>query len=330
MPGILVTGAGGGVGQSIIKALQDSAYTLVAADGEILATGLFAVNRSYRIPYARASDFTSRLLQICRDEGCRLLFPGLDAELGPLAEAREDFQAAGTTVVVSTPQVVALADDKLATARFVAGVGLPAPWTYPLTEVERPLSFPVVLKPRHGGARSQGVFVAADEAQYGRLLESVERERYVAQEWVEGDEYTCGTVCLAARVLGPIVMRRVLRDGDTYRAFVAQDSRIEEGVRHLVESLQPFGACNVQLRLRGGRPCVFEINARCSGTTYARALAGFNEPRMIADYLLGGMEPQYVIREIAVLRYWKELVVDAAEIEDLRTAGRRVGRERRL
>ena len=89
----------------------------------------------------------------------------------------------------------------------------------------------------------------------------------------------------------------------------------------VANALRPFGPCNFQLRLKGGEPWIFEINARCSGTTYARTLAGFNEPRMVADHVLAGTAPAYEIREITVLRYWNEVPVPSERIEGLRERG---------
>jgi hypothetical protein len=39
---------------------------------------------------------------------------------------------------------------------------------------------------------------------------------------------------------------------------------------------------------------------------------------MISDYLLKGIEPKYEIKEQTILRYWKELVVENEEIEDMK------------
>lgn len=125
-------------------------------------------------------------------------------------------------------------------------------------------------------------------------------------------------------------MRRILRDGDTYKAFVERNPRIETHVREVVEALRPFGACNVQLRLKDVAPHVFEINARSSGTTAARVLAGFNEPKSIADYLLRQIEPSFTIREITVLRYWQELAVANDRIEQLTQHRRLTGGEASL
>jgi carbamoyl-phosphate synthase large subunit len=116
-------------------------------------------------------------------------------------------------------------------------------------------------------------------------------------------------------------MRRVLRDGDTYKAFVENNPQLAAHIKTVAEALKPFGACNFQLRMKGGEPYIFEINARHSGTTYSRTLAGFNEPLMIADYLLCGKTPVYRIREISILRYWQELPVENLRIVALQEFG---------
>src|SRR3972149_10288019 len=100
---IAVTGVGGGVGQSIIKSLYNTDYSLVGLDGETLGAGLYAVPRAFKIPYAKDPHYIDRLLDICRSENCKILFPGLDAELPFLSKNIEKFKEIGTTVVVSRP-----------------------------------------------------------------------------------------------------------------------------------------------------------------------------------------------------------------------------------
>ena len=141
---------------------------------------------------------------------------------------------------------------------------------------------------------------------------------FILQEYLDGDEYTCGTVTVGGKCRGAILMKRELRFGDTYKCHAIKDAGISDYLVKLMDSMQPFGACNVQMKLKGGVPCIFEINARCSGTTAARALCGFNEPRMIADYLLKGIEPSFDVREKTILRYWKELEVENHWVESLK------------
>jgi carbamoyl-phosphate synthase large subunit len=116
-------------------------------------------------------------------------------------------------------------------------------------------------------------------------------------------------------------MRHTLRRGETHKCFSVRDERIEACVRDVMELIKPHGPCNVQLRVRDAVPYVFEINARCSATTAAQALCGFNEPLMIADWLTQGVAPRYEIREATVLRYWKELLVDNEDAAELGERG---------
>src|SRR5437879_652633 len=102
---IAVTGVGGGVGQSVIKSFDQTDYEVVGLDAELLGTGLYAVPCSYLIPYANSREYIPKLLEICKKEECKLLFPGLDAELKVLSLNVDKFEAIGTKVIVSSPDV---------------------------------------------------------------------------------------------------------------------------------------------------------------------------------------------------------------------------------
>jgi carbamoyl-phosphate synthase large subunit len=203
------------------------------------------------------------------------------------------------------------------TTQFLKWAGLPAPETFDFQDVldgKATLPFPYILKPKVGGHRSKGVFLIKKQDDLAGLG-YLKPEEFVAQEYIVGDEYTCGSVSFDGECLGVIVMRRILREGDTHKCFVEFNPAIEETVRQVVRHLKPFGPLNVQLRLKDGVPYVFELNARCSGTTGARAISGFNEPVIVADYLTKGVKPVVEIKKTTILRYWKELVVEESRLE---------------
>lgn len=328
---VLVTGVGGGVGQSIIKALQYTPYSVIAIDSERLATGLYTVERGYHGHYADHPQYLQRILQICRRERCALLFPGTDAELSILASQAALIQQAGTIPVVSSPEVIATCDDKLATARFLSANGYPAPITVPFDEAcTASLELPFIVKPRRGGARSRGLHLLKTTRDLDYYLDVLPRGIYVAQEYISGPEYTCGSVNDSGRCLAVIVLRRTLRNGDTYKAFVEKDPLLANFVSRILDQLGPFGPCNVQLRVRDGEPYVFEFNARCSGTTYCRALAGFNEPLLTAELLLRHLPPKPIVKPTTIVRYWKELVVPNDDIAVLEETGATAGPRGRL
>ncbi|MEZ4300873.1 MAG: ATP-grasp domain-containing protein [Polyangiaceae bacterium] len=328
---ILVTGVGGGVGQSICKSLQGSGYRVIGADAGREAAGLYAVDVARMVPSTQSPDYLDRILDICREESVSLAFPGLEPDLFAFSAGAARLREAGIVPVVSTPDIIKTCDDKLLTARFLEKNGFPAPRTVALAGHALPdLPLPFILKPKTGGARSIGVFVIRERDDFDYRVHKLDPDNYIAQELIEGPEYTCGTVNFDGKCHGTIVMRRTLRDGDTYKAFVEEDPELSAYLVRVAEALRPFGACNFQLRKQAGVPYIFEINARCSGTTGARTLAGFNEPKMIADHLLSGIAPSYEIRKIAILRYWKELVVDPARMDTLSTEGRIEGDGSRL
>lgn len=319
---IAVTGAGGGVGQSIIKALNQTDYEIVGMDADSLATGLYSVPIAYKIPKISDPSYIKALLQICTQQECRLLFPGLDTELSVLSQHAELFKKVGTTVIVSRPEVIEVADNKFLTYKELSRNNIPVPKTFILNDYlsnARDIKFPVVIKPLINGSRSFGVstIYSFKELEWLASKKDFKTKDYVIQEMLEGDEYTCGTVNMDGKCWGVIAMKRVLRNGDTYKCFTDYNKDIENTVFKIMAVLKPFGACNVQLRLQNGIPVVFEINARCSGTTGARALAGFNEPKMVADYLLYATKPLFKIKKVSILRFWQELLVENEQIDEL-------------
>ncbi len=319
---VAVTAVGGVIGQSIIKALQNTEYSAVGINSEVLGAGLYATKKSYIGLNANDPKFIDRLILICCEAECKTVFSGLDAELIHLSKNKNRLEKNGIFPVVSSPEVVELCGDKLKTFDFLESNHFPAPETFSLRNYSFELDFPIILKPKTGGQASQGLFLAKNLKDFERFVGSADLDNYVVQECIEGDEYTCGTISFENQCVGTILMKRELRFGNTYKAFVVQDEKLSSFVKNVVDILKPFGPCNVQLRLRKGIPFIFEFNARCSGTTAMRAIAGFNEPKIICDYLSKGVQnPLFKINEVAFLRYWKEIVVDYSKIRKMETDG---------
>src|SRR4030042_5256323 len=183
---IAVTATGGGVGQSIIKALKDTDYEVIALDGERLGAGLYMVPESYLIPYATDSEYVPFLLNLCKEKQIDLLFPGMDCELFKLSNAQLDFKDIKTKVIVSRKDIIELADDKLKTQEFLRDHGFPFIKTATNCDYpdKWPCSFEVFVKPRKAGARSK------DAKLIDLRYHSENLDGMVIQEYIEGDEYT--------------------------------------------------------------------------------------------------------------------------------------------
>jgi len=328
---IAITGVGGGVGQSIVKCFNNSNYRIIGLDASPLSAGLYAVDKAYIIPLVNDSSYIDEILAICKKEKCQVLLPGLDLELLKLSNNSDKFTTINTTVAVSRPKVIKVCDDKLLTTELLTRGGVNAPKTFSLvhflekqTDKNTMLSYPIIVKQKKGGSRSINVFLINNQNELNNLLQkpSFNQENFVAQEYIKGDEFTCGTVNFNGKCYGVIVMKRELRAGDTHKCFTVKNKIIEKEVKKTVQLLNPFGACNVQLRLKNNKAYVLEINPRCSGTTAARNICGFNEPQMIVDYIIKNKTPRYSIKSLTILRYWKELVVENKLVSEMVSKGK--------
>ena len=105
-------------------------------------------------------------------------------------------------------------------------------------------------------------------------------------------------------------MRRDLRDGNTYCAYVEAFAELNVEARRVAEALGPHGLANSQFRLdEQGRAKVFEINV-FSGMTPIRRRAGFNEVEMVLRRILRGESiKQRSIHPTTVWRHFTETVV---------------------
>jgi carbamoyl-phosphate synthase large subunit len=315
MTKIMVTGAGSLLGQGIIRSLRMGwrPYHIIGVDPEPeLSVGCHMADCSHRVPMASDESYLDAISETIDHERPDIVMIGSDAELPILAANRETLEAEfGTRILVSSPGVVAVADDKLFTHEWMDGQGFKPPRTMLGAETP-PWGFPSIVKPRVGGG-SRGVQVVNNSLEHATSSVSIDgfsAAEYVTQEYIDGPEYTAGAIYFGGDV-ATIVMRRDLRDGNTYRAYVEEFPELNAKVREWTLALKPHGPCNFQFRIdANGQPRCFEINARFSGTTPFRALAGFNEVEMCVGFLLYGSPiEQPVIKPMTILRYWNEMAV---------------------
>jgi carbamoyl-phosphate synthase large subunit len=325
---VLVTGAGALLGQGILRALKRSSAEIevACADPSPLSAGLYWTDEAYLLKMASDPDYISRLGEVLARAKPDILIPGTDSELSVLAAHRDRLLAEfGTQVLVSDARAVAIADDKFMTFEFLRDSGFPAPPSArgedgeAIDELVRTTGFPLVVKPRTG-ARSVGVSIVGSRRELDQALKN--RSGLVVQECVgdDSDEYTASVLVFDGEAKASIVMRRDLRDGNTYRAFSGAYPELNTEVKRFGVALNPFGPANFQFRLDSqGRACVFEINCRFSGATPLRALVGFNEVEMCLLHILRNepiVEPE--VQEATILRHWSETLVEPSRLEQLR------------
>jgi len=317
---IIITGAGALLGQGMIRALKRSTLktNIIAVDPSPFAAGLYWADSRHLVPYATDPKYMDQFKKIIRFEKPDAVLVGTDIELPIFAKYRESLEKEfHTHVLVSSPRVIAIADDKYLTYKFLREAGFDYPETCLPGDEEELISkvgFPLVVKPRIG-ARSVGVHVVYDKSTLKMVLEK--KNNLVIQECISSsqEEYTACALVFNGKCNASIVMRRELRDGNTFRAYVEEYKELNDKIRTLGETLKPYGSVNFQFRLDGSRVKVFEINSRFSGTTPLRACAGFNEIELCLRRILWD-EPigQPKIEKMTILRHWSETIVKEGQL----------------
>jgi len=325
---VLVLGVGGNVSQGILKALALSSLDLrvVGACVDPLAMGLFTVDKAYLSPMAADPSFLDWLLRVCKEERIDAVLSGVEPVLHVLSENRAEIKRfSGAECIVSTPEQLAIADDKLKTCEWLRDNGLNYPGFAPSEEMSRvellakQVGYPLIAKPR-AGKGSQGIIMVRNA---GELMQAYDLENYVVQEYIgtAKDEYTAGCFCdREGENRGTIIMKRELLMGTTHRAELGDFPEIREECTRIIRALKPMGPCNLQMRMGKGRVVCFEINLRYSGTTPIRAHFGFNDVEAaLRNYVLDEEIPDLplVTRGVA-MRYWNELYADPDAVDELR------------
>jgi len=323
---VLVTGAGGGVGQGVIKSLRminDIDIKIVAADMSVLATGLYAADVSYLVGRCDSDKYFETLSSIFKKESIDFYIPGTDVELKFCAINKQiimdDFNV---YTVISSEEVIDISDDKYKTYLFLRKNGFDHPKTNYLKDVDtQGIEYPVIVKPSVG-CRSIGVYKVNSLRELQPHLKNT--KDVIIQEYVGNKdmEYTC-TVVKVNGVFSPVLaLKRVLRSGDTYRAEPIKSEIIEQYVLDVATKLDIDGGCNFQLRLdMNGSPKIFEINSRFSGTTPFCSQIGFNPVEFYLKESIGLESNIKIDYNSVVLRYWSEAVVQKSSLNKLSDCG---------
>jgi len=321
---VLVTGAGGGVGQGIIKSLKmivDLDIRIIAADMSELAAGLYAADAAYIVERCNSPTYLDSLKEIFEREAIDYYFPGTDVELMFCAKNKDSIgDRFGVKTVISSLDTIEIADDKFKTFSFLKKEGFSYPkttWLKDFTAASG-IDFPVIVKPAVG-CRSIGVYKVLDEAGLSNHLKN--SSGVIVQELVgnEDSEYTCTVVKVKSALSSVLPLKRDLRSGDTFRASPVKSKIIEDYVRDVASVLDIEGSCNFQLRLdSNGIPKIFEINSRYSGTTPFCAQIGFNPVEYYLKHDLMMAYSPNIDYESMLLRYWSEVVVKKNTMKKLR------------
>lgn len=322
---VLVSGAGGDVGQGVLKALMASTLnielyaTCIRADSSWLhKAGL----RGFIAPLSADVGYIDYLIHLINHFGIQVYFPTVDSEILKIAQAKSRIESeTGAIVFVDDLNKVGICDDKFQTAEFLRSHGFPYPTTIMANdprvhETIKRIGFPLIVKKRSGKGGQHVYLVNTPDA----LTPYLGDADFIVQERLDplAGEYTSGVYMGDDnKIKGICTFRRQLRAGSTYIAERIIDPVLELSLEKMARTLG-MKYLNVQSILRDDELVPFEFNGRLSGST-AMVAKVFNAPEMfIRERLLGEelMRVDNVDRFVA-MRYYQEIYASQEELDAL-------------
>lgn len=288
------------------------------ADVTLLSPAMHHVDRTHILPRVDDPGYTDALLETAGRRKIDLIIPLIDPELPVLAAAADRFADLGCLALVSSREVIATCQDKLATYRVLreAGICTPETWTWTEAISRKRHRYPLFLKPRTGSA-AKGNHVIHNRSELETLGQRVEGA--IVQRFIDGVEYTMDVYTGFDGRPRCVVPRRRLevRTGEVSKAIIVKDKAIMALGRRVAEVLGSCrGVVTVQcIAPKGGPLHALEINPRFGGGVPLAIRAGADFPKWILAEALG-RRPR--IREngfrddIAMLRFDDSVFVENA------------------
>ena len=272
---MLITGCGGDIGLALGQIARNSrlAGRLVGCDIHADHPGKLIFDACELVPPADSDDYFNRLGDIIKKYEIDVVGPMSEAEIERFADAGFLRNVLSADVISANALAIRTGLDKFETYQMLRRNNLPAPWTG-IVGKDEPLSFPCIVKPRRGQG---GKGIVRAEAENAAAIRRT-RQGDLWQELILPDnaEFTCGLYRGGTEMeLRTIIFARQLQGGITRTAEVAEDKRIEELLRKIADAVELVGAINIQLRVDGEGPKVFEINPRFSSTVGFRDRLGY-------------------------------------------------------
>jgi carbamoyl-phosphate synthase large subunit len=313
---ILMTGAGAPGAAGILKCLKQPFIKVIAADANATAVGKFLADDFVAIPFANDPSFINSLLAVCREKKIDIILPLVTRELIPLAMHIQEFEAAGTKVLISSMAALEIANNKSRLYEFLQWRSIDVPEFRVVETVEQfkeavnELGYPgkpVCFKPSvSNGSRGfriinntvnetallfnekpNSTFISFDKAI--QILSTNDFPELLISEYLPGEEFSVD--CLAAHGKSVIIvprLRKKMQNGISIEGEFVNNTSIIDYCRQIIKELQLHGNIGIQVKqAASGKFLILEINPRVQGTIVAALGAGINLPWLAIKQELG-------------------------------------------
>lgn len=291
---ILITAAGGDLGQAVIKALKlsPSAYEFWGSDLHEQSAASIFVDRYVRVPRASDPHYRAAVNKLCSRYKIQAVIPCSEAEILALAQEGSRLES-GSALVCQSRFWLETYGDKLRCMQSLQGKARIAPFAdgadaQAVAKLVKNCGFPLVVKPRRSSG-SRAVQIAQNHRQLKKFLARTAEP--LVQQFLDehGGEFSAcvfrsksfETVIAFRRELGPAGL------GCSWSAEVSNDPEVLAYSKKLARETGLRGSANFQMRKTSKGIRLLEINPRFSSLVHARAACGFQDADWSVKQALG-------------------------------------------
>lgn len=309
----------GNDGQVHVCNSDDKSIAFKYADKKVISPLIY--NNNY-IPF---------LVDYCKNNKIDIIISLFDIDLLMLSKNADEFQKVGTKVIVSSPDVIEICNDKWKTYLYLKDNGFNVPISFiSLDDVissisSNKLSFPIIVKPRYG-CGSISVSIAYDEDDlvyltkkinkeidnsYLKYESSVTNDKIIYQECLRGQEYGADIINnLNGENQNVIVRKKIaMRSGETDIAELVDEPIIKNELTRLGKLTKHVANMDCDIFLVNGIPYILEMNARFGGGYPFSHMGGCNLPKAIIEWVKGNDIDPDVIKAKTNITGFKEIYI---------------------
>lgn len=320
---ILVDGAGGDVGQGVLKSLLDSQLNieLYASCISTSSSWLYKIKNSFIFPYVSDENFIEFLINFLNKHAINVYFPTVDSSLMKISKYKNYIEEkTNTKVFIADFEKIRICDDKYLTNKFLIENNFDAPNTISMDDngIEQFVStnaYPFILKTKSGNGAKNIIKIS----NFGELKPFIGNSAWLLQEFLDIQHEITSGIYIGddEEIKGIYILKRTLKCGSTYQAERILDKELETKLIAIAKKMN-IKYLNIQATYDKGVLLPFEFNGRLSGTTGAVRTI-FNAPEMyVREKILGeSLSASNNNQKIFCTRYNEEVIYTQKEIDDL-------------
>lgn len=313
-PTVLLPGGGGIAAICALKSLRMAGFQgkIVSTDADPLSPGFYLADAYATLPPISDPAFFDRALAVIEREEVTLILPTSGFDILVYSQRKAELEQRGVTVAMSDYPVMENCVDKW---RFYQLTHERFPLPRTTLDPQQGVTFPCFVKPIRGkGSRGTALCRSAGELAY----QLATQKDLLIQEYLPGEEYSIDVLSdlRGAPLVAVPRVRLATKEGISVKGKVVHDPEIEQLCLELAGFLGLKGPSCLQMKRDAHGDAKFlEVNPRMGGGTIFTTLAGVNFAMLMVALAAGEKVQIPPFRELTVLRYYEEIVLDGKGIQ---------------